>query len=64
MKRNYRISQAIPAKNHDGSTFELQPAEYLADTDTDGDWVAVYIDIRPTTVSRADFERVAKLVNL
>jgi hypothetical protein len=64
MKRTYRIREAIDAKNHDGSHFMLQPGEYFADKDTEeGDWVAVYIDHRPVVVSRADFERVASLVN-
>jgi hypothetical protein len=63
MKRKYRIGEPIPATNQHGSLFELQPADYFADTDTDEDWVTVHIDLRPVFVSRADFDRVSKLVN-
>ena len=63
MKRKYRISEMINAKSPQGQPFVLQPAEYFADTDTDGDWVAVYVDNTPVVVSRADFVRVSTLVN-
>jgi hypothetical protein len=63
VKRKYHFAEPILAKSHDGSRFELQRGDYYADTGVDGDWVAVYIDLRPTAVSRVDFARVARLIN-